>query len=85
MPGLNRCYFCICEVCNRCRCPMYRCRSSLLVRCMYCAENYTKPTTVCDFFEMKYRKHVYRVVRKGQTRVERIEGMLKRIIKRLED
>jgi len=81
MSGINRCYFCICEVCNRRRCPMYRCRKGLLERCMYCMQNFKVPTTKCDYFEMKYRRHVYYIVRKGLTSIERIERKLDVVLK----
>jgi len=80
----SRCFYCICPICNRRRCLMYRCRHGLLERCMYCLQNYTVATTECDYFEMKYKKHCYRIIRKGKTPMQRIESKLDAILKNSE-
>jgi hypothetical protein len=81
VPGLGRCFYCICKVCNRLKCPHFYFYKTSFERCIFCLQRFEVPTTECDFFRSKYKKQrVYHIKKRGKTHIERVEDKLDRIL-----
>ena len=80
------CYFCLCEVCNRIRCPRpYRAYKRYFSSfCLYMISGERCPVIKCDYFEHKQKRRVLRFVRRRR-RVDVIFDRLGMIECKLEE
>lgn len=77
-----KCFNCICDGCNRRRCPWPS--KKLYHVCLHNIQADNCPKIKCDFFESKYKHPVYRVVRRSK-RSDLILVKLDYIIRLLEE
>lgn len=77
--SISKCYYCLCEVCTRHKCPHLFSRKHRVNICLRSKEWGSCPRTKCDFFVNGQRHKVYKVVRKRKKADIQIE-MLKEIL-----
>lgn len=81
--GRGFCWYCLCEVCTRHKCP----HPSYGWKWLYCAHMDVAnrcPTLKCDYFTHKEKHKVYRVKRRGPKRQDVILEKLNQIEEKLD-
>jgi hypothetical protein len=81
---VSRCIFCICPACSMEHCWQH----THFNRCTKCLQNYSVPTTSCDFFKPVYVRHVYRKIRvrrKARPKLDIVIDKLDEVLKKLKE